>query len=435
MAAGMNVILQSQAAECGLSCLAMVADHHGHHANLATFRRRFSISLKGASLNRMVDIAQRLGFQARALRLELEDLTHLQTPCILHWNLDHFVVLAKVGRKSITVFDPAFGERRLSFNELSKHFTGVALELTPGADFKQQAAPAAVKLSQLLGPVRGLWRTLTQILLLSLALQVFVLLAPFLMQWVVDQVLVSADRSLLTVLGLGFGLALLLQAATGLLRGWALVFLSTRLNLQWLGSVFAHALRLPLEFFEKRHLGDVVSRMSAVQSIQRTLTYSSVEALIDGLMAIATLGMMLLYSAKLALITLVAVAFYLGLRALAFQQLRTSTEQELVASARQQTHLLESIRGVQSVKIAGQESFRQGAYQNLVVDTVNKQLKLAKLNLGFNIANQIIFGGERIAVVWIGAGLAMDSVFSVGMLIAYLAYKEQFAQRVGGLID
>lgn len=413
----------------------MIANHHGHRTDLPEFRRRFSVSLKGASLNRLMGIAQQLGFQTRALRLDLEHLGRLQTPCILHWNLDHFVVLAKVGRRSVTVLDPAFGERELDFDEVSRHFTGVALELTPGAEFQKQPAPPAIRLSQLTGPVRGLWRALAQILLLSVALQVFVLLAPFYMQWVVDQVLVSADRDLLTVLGLGFGLAVLLQVAIGLLRGWALVFLSTRLGLQWLGNVFAHALRLPLEFFEKRHLGDVVSRMGAVQAIQQTLTTSFIEALIDGLMAIATLAMMLLYSPRLALVTLVAVALYLGLRALTFRPLRATTEQELIAEAKQQTHLLESLRGMQSVKVAGQEAYRQGAYQNLMVDTVNQQLKLAKLGLGFSTASQAIFGIERIAVIWIGASLAMQNVFSVGMLIAYLAYKDQFAQRVASLID
>jgi ATP-binding cassette subfamily B protein RaxB len=413
----------------------MIANHHGHRTDLPEFRRRFSVSLKGASLNRLMGIAQQLGFQTRALRLDLEHLGRLQTPCILHWNLDHFVVLAKVGRRSVTVLDPAYGERELDFDEVSRHFTGVALELTPGAEFQKQAAPPAIRLSQLTGPVRGLWRALAQILLLSVALQVFVLLAPFYMQWVVDQALVSADRDLLTVLGLGFGLAVLLQVAIGLLRGWALVFLSTRLGLQWLGNVFAHALRLPLEFFEKRHLGDVVSRMGAVQAIQQTLTTSFIEALIDGLMAIATLAMMLLYSPRLALVTLVAVALYLALRALTFRPLRATTEQELIAEAKQQTHLLESLRGMQSVKVAGQEAYRQGAYQNLMVDTVNQQLKLAKLGLGFSTASQTIFGIERIAVIWIGASLAMQNVFSVGMLIAYLAYKDQFAQRVASLID
>ena len=236
-------------------------------------------------------------------------------------------------------------------------------------------------------------------------------------------------------MGLGFGLVLLLQVSIGLLRGWSVVYLSTRLGLQWMGNVFSHLLKLPLDFFEKRHLGDITSRMGSVQTIQRTLTTSFVEALIDGLMAVVTLGMMLLYSWKLALITMLAVVLYLGLRALAFRPVREGTEQQLIAGAKQQSHLLESIRGVQSVKVAGRETSRRSTYFNLMNDTVNRDVWLAKLGLGFNTASQLIFGAERIAVIWIGAVLAMQNVFSVGMLIAYLAYKDQFAGRVGSLID
>ena len=432
---GSNVRLQSEAAECGLASLAMVADAHGLHVGLAELRRRFPMSLKGARLNQLIHIAQQLGFSTRPLRLDMEDLGKLRLPCILHWDLNHFVVLAKVGRSRATILDPAFGERVLDFREVSDHFTGVALELSPGHAFEPQKAAPAVSVRQLTGSMHGLWRALTQILLLSAALQVFVILAPFFMQWVVDQVLVSADRDLLAVLGLGFGLALLLQVGIGLLRGWSVVYLSSRLGLQWTGNVFAHLLRLPLDFFEKRHLGDVTSRMSSVQAIQRTLTTSFVEVLIDGLMAVVTLGLMLVYSWKLALVTLLAVTLYFGIRWLAYRPLRDGTERQLVAAARQQTHLLESLRGMQSLKVSGEESTRRSTYENLMVDTVNGEVRLARMGIGFGGASQLVFGIERISVVWIGATLAMDSVFSVGMLIAYLAYKDQFAARASALID
>ena len=413
----------------------MVARHHGQSISLRELRTRFPLSLKGVSLNRLMTVAVQLGFQCRPLRLDIDHLSQLKLPCILHWDLNHFVVLAKVGKRKVTVLDPAFGKRELMFAEVSDHFTGVALELTPTAEFKPQKAAPTVSFRQLTGRVTGLWRSLALILALSMALQVFVILAPFFIQWVVDQVLISADKDLLTVLGIGFALVLLLQVSIGLLRGWAVVYLSTRLGLQWMGNVFSHLLKLPLDFFEKRHLGDITSRMGSVQTIQRTLTTSFVEALIDGLMAVVTLGMMLLYSWKLALITLLAVLLYLGLRALAFRPVREGTEQQLVAGAKQQSHLLESIRGVQSLKVAGRETSRRSTYFNLMNDTVNRDVWLAKLGLGFNTASQLIFGAERIAVIWIGAVLAMQNVFSVGMLIAYLAYKDQFAGRVGSLID
>ncbi len=413
----------------------MVSEAHELRIGLPELRQRFPLSLKGAKLSHLIAIAQQLGFTTRPLRLDMEDLGKLKLPCILHWDLNHFVVLANVGRSKVTILDPAVGQRKLSFAEVSAHFTGVALELRPGPEFKPQRAMPAVSLRQLTGKVSGWWRSLALIGLLSVALQVFVLLGPFYLQWVVDQVLVSADRDLLVVLGLGFGLALLLQVGTGLLRGWSVVYLSSRLGLQWMGNVFAHLLKLPLDFFEKRHLGDITSRMQSVQAIQRTLTTSFVEAIIDGLMAVVTLGMMLLYSWKLVLVTLLAVALYLGLRAIAYRPVRDRTEQQLVAAAKQQTHLLETLRGMQSLKLAGSEPTRQATYANLMTETVNQEVRLARMGLGFNTASQLVFGIERIAVIWIGATLALSNVFSAGMLIAYLAYKDQFAQRVSGLID
>lgn len=431
----MRVIMQSEAGECGLACLAMVADAHGLRTTLPELRGRFPMSLKGARLAQLIDIAQRMGFLTRALRLEPEALDRLRLPCVLHWDHNHFVVLRSIGRQRAEIADPARGQRSISIDELSKHFTGVALELSPAADFTPRAVLPRLRLRQLTGPMRGLGRSLALIAALSLALQCFVLIGPFFLQWVVDQVLVSADRQLLVVLGIGFLLLLAMQVGIGLLRGWAVVHLSSQLGLQWGMNVFSHLLRLPLDFFEKRHMGDIASRMSSVQTIQKTLTTSFVEALIDGVMALATFAMMLVYSVRLAMVTLAAVALYLGLRAATFGAMRDRSERQLVAAAKQQTHLIESLRGIQSVKVCGAEPLRRDTYGNLMADTINQDVWLARLGLGFGSGSQLIFGAEKIAVIWIGAVLAMNSVFSVGMLIAYLAYKDQFAQRIAGLID
>ncbi|WP_449424116.1 cysteine peptidase family C39 domain-containing protein, partial [Rhodanobacter lindaniclasticus] len=123
---------------------------------------------------------------------------------MLHWDLNHFVVLKRVGKHRATIHDPARGIRTLSLRDVSGHFTGVALELSPAADFAPVVERQAVSLRALTGTVRGLLPALGQILLLALALEVFALVGPFYMQWVLDQVLVSADRDLLTLLGLGF---------------------------------------------------------------------------------------------------------------------------------------------------------------------------------------------------------------------------------------
>src|SRR5262245_20394573 len=126
----MNVILQSESSECGLACVAMIASHHGQRISLRELRSRSPLSIKGASLQRLMTICSEQGFQCRALRLNLDDLSKVRAPCILHWDLNHYVVLTKVGRDKVTINDPAVGRRVLSLDETSAHFTGVALELT-----------------------------------------------------------------------------------------------------------------------------------------------------------------------------------------------------------------------------------------------------------------------------------------------------------------
>ena len=429
------LILQTEAAECGLACLAMVASAHGHRTDLATLRRRFSLSAKGVTLGDLVRMAESLLLNSRALRAELEDLPQLQTPCILHWDLNHFVVLVSLKRGVALIHDPGRGVRRLKVDELSRHFTGVALELQPAPGFTRTVERQRVSLRQLLGPVSGLKRSLGQILLLALVLEAFVLLSPFFMQWVVDGVVVSGDRDLLLTLGIGFGLLVLVQAATAAARSWAVLVLSATLNLQWLVNVFAHLLRLPVDWFDKRHAGDIWSRFGSVQQIQKTLTTSFIEAVLDGALVVLTLAMMAIYSLPLSAVALAAVAGYGLLRWAFFRPLREATEETLVFEAKQASHFLESLRGVQAIKLFNAQADRQSRFSSLVVDAMNAEIATRKLELMFAVLHRLLFGLERVVVIGVGALLVLDGKLSVGMLFAFFAYKEQFALRVSGLID
>lgn len=431
----LQLILQTEGAECALACLAMVASFHGQRCDLAELRGRFSLSLKGATMADLVRMADQLGLASRALRAEPEHLAQLQLPCILHWDFKHFVVLAEVRGERALLHDPVAGQRWITLAELSRHFTGVVLELRPGADFAPKPAPPKVRWQQLLGRITGLKRSLAQILALALALELLVLLSPFFMQWVVDGVLVSADHDLLVTLGLGFGLLVLLQVAIGALRSWAVLQLSASLNLQWLSNVFTHLLRLPLAWFEKRHLGDILSRFGSVQQMQQTLTTHFIEALLDGLMVLITLVMMWIYSPRLALVALAAVLAYGLLRWVYFRPLRLASEEALVHEARQTSHFLESLRGAQAVKLFNAQADRSARFANLVVETMNAQLGTHRLELGMGVANKLLFGLERVIIIWLGALLVLDRQLSVGMLFAFMAYKEQFSLRISALID
>ena len=429
------VLLQSEASECGLACIAMIACYWRNPMNLMTLRQRFSISLKGSTLKSLIVIAQQIGLQARPLRVELQHLPRLKLPCILHWDMNHFVVLKQVTSKNVIVHDPACGVRRMSWALASEHYTGVVLELTPGELFKPISARKKTPLLSMLGKVDGLYGGMTKLLLIGLVLQATILTAPLYVQWVVDDVLRTEDRQLMTVIALGFLLLVFLQSSLAFLRSWLTTSLSTYLNYQWLGNAFAHLLRLPMPWFEKRNLGDITSRFNALQVIQKTVTTQLIEAVIDGILVTTTLIFMLRYSLELTGISVLAVSLYASARWYAFNTQREATAVHIQRMANQHTLFIESARGIQSIRLFGCEEQRRQTWVNGLADQLNAELRVSRIAITFQSINTWIFNSERVVVIWFAAFAVMNDNLSLGMLFAFLSYKDQFSQRIATLID
>jgi ATP-binding cassette subfamily B protein RaxB len=431
----LSLVMQSEASECGLACIAMVCGYYGGTAALFSLRRDYAMSSRGASIKSLREIAQALHFKTRPVRLDLDSIADLHTPCILHWDMNHFVVLSHATRRRVIIFDPARGKRVLKLTEVSKHFTGVALELAPTSEFQPAPPGSRYSLRDLMGKVIGLKRSLAQAALLGIFLELTAVMMPFYSQLVIDQGLANADMGLLKVLGIGFILLVVFRTLISAVRSWGITLLNTDFNYQWLGNVFAHLLRLPQSYFETRHLGDIISKFSSVSSVQRTLTSSFIQMVVDGILVTGTAAMMLIYSVKLTCISLLAVGLYLILRGLMNQPLRDAANEQLAHVARQQNHFYETVRGIQSVKLSGAAGERHSSWLNILVRQLGADLSMQRMSIGFQSANGLIFGIERVCVIWLGALLVLDKQFSVGMLFAFLAYKDQFSSRLSALID
>ncbi len=429
------VLLQAEAAECGVACLAMVLGYHGRAVDLGTMRARHALSLKGMTLRNLIDLSGTMGLSTRALRVELDDLGRLRTPCILHWGLNHFVVLAEVRRKEIVIHDPARGRRTLSLAEASREFTGVALEVQPNQSFVREKAERRFGIPDLFRGLAGIRGAMAQILALSLGIELVSILMPVASQIVIDEVIVNGDRDLLLVVGLGLALLLLLQLGLGVTRTWAIMLTGSKLNYQWSGSLFDHLSRLPLDYFQKRHVGDVISRFGSLATIQKGLTTDLVQAALDGIMSIGMLIMLFVYGGWLALVALASTALNAGLRLIAYKAYRESTEEALIAEARQQSHFIETVRGMASVKLLNLRERRRGVWMNQFVQALNARLRLQRLDLVFGRGNEFLFGADRLVLLVLGAGAVIEQQMSLGMLVAFLAYRDQFSTRIGNLMQ
>lgn len=433
--ARLPMIQQAELAECGLACLAMVGRYHGHDIDLPALRRRHPLSTKGATLSQLIDVAAKLGMSSRPLRVELEYLEQLATPCILHWGMNHFVVLKRAGRGFVEIHDPAVGVRRINAQELATSFTGVALELTPAPDFAPVRERTSVSIRTLVGNLRGVRGVAAQVLVLAIALEAMVLAAPLAMQVILDRVLTAADYGLLALVGIGFLTLTIFQSVTIGLRGWIIAGAGASIGAQWTGNLFGHLLRLPLSFFEKRSVGEVMTRFHSVQVIQHTLTGTFIDALLDGATVLLVLVVLLAYSPTLTLIVLAMLLAYACSRWALYRYTRRLHDERLACLARQQSLMLESIHGAMSIKLANRQAQRHARLANLTNDLAYRDAVIARVTALFTAMSRGLTGFQRIVLLWIGAWLVMKGGFTAGMMIVFVAYADMFAQRAGLLID
>jgi ATP-binding cassette, subfamily B, bacterial CvaB/MchF/RaxB len=391
--------------------------------------------LRGASLKSLIAVADRMGFAPRPVKLRLEQLPNLHMPAVLHWDMNHYVVLEEVRRGKALIHNPDGRSKWYGLAELSDHFTGVALELRPAEDFERGEVRERLRLRQLWRRMTGLKRALAQTLVLSLVLQAFVLASPYYMQVAVDSALPALDLDLLLVLALGFGLFTLINGAATLLRSFVLLSAGSSLSFGVASNVGRRLFRLPVAWYEKRHIGDILSRFGSIQPIQQALTQGAVAALLDGVLAILILAVMFFYSATLSLIALAAFALYALVRAISFRLQRDAQEEAIVAGAKEQTTMVESVRGIVTLRLFNREAQRHAFWQGRLTDSVNAQIGLARVGIWQQTANTLIFGLETIIVIWLAIGFVIQGGFSVGMVFAYIAYKTQFLQRSASLID
>jgi ATP-binding cassette subfamily B protein RaxB len=276
---------------------------------------------------------------------------------------------------------------------------------------------------------------LSQLFLLALAIEALSLLLPILTQWITDEAVLGADRSLLTILALGSLAVGLISLAVGAMRSWVSLYVTTHFTLQWMTNVMARMLRLPVDFFERRHLGDVVSRFSSVGGITQTLTTSGVELVLDVVIACGGLVMMLIYSPLLALIPIASALVYAAIRWGRINAMRVMSSGYYAKQAKEQSFFLETVRGVRAIKLLNRETERRVAWTRLWADSTNAHLRMLRLNLVLGTGWSLLSTVERVGLLWLGGTLVIDHRLSLGMLFAFLAYADQFSSKTNAAVE
>ena len=428
-------IFQSEVAECGQTCLAMIAGYYGHNVTMSEMRSKYPSSTKGTNLTDIIRIADALGFAARPVKMEMEHLNEIKLPAILHWNFSHYVVLTKVNKDSVEINDPAQGIRVHPLSEVSKHFTGIGLELTPSDKFTKKTESAGLSLGQLIGKVHGLFAAGSQILLAALLLEAAGLLLPLMNQWIMDSVIPNADKSLLTVLGAGFSGLILIRTLLLACRDWSLTVFTTGLRAQVAEKVLRHTLKLPPQFFEKRRASILLNKFESLAEIERTLAASFVQTALDGAFSVLMIAVVFAYSTWLAITLLGASLLYAFVQWLLHGPTRQAQLTYVEAKSKESSAVLETLSAILPIQLADKTIWRLAQWEVFLAEETNAQVLVVRLMLLRKLANLFLFGLGGVLFLWIGAKEVLDNTLTLGELFAAISYQQIVSSRVTSLLD
>jgi ATP-binding cassette subfamily B protein RaxB len=429
------IIVQAERSECGIACLAMIASYYGCRVNLNGLRQDFPVSARGASLSDILSVASALQLQTRALRLEPQELRKIALPAILHWDMGHFVVLKSISRNGVIIHDPAFGERKCSAKELDLHFTGIAIECIPGRDFVRESRAQTTVIWELFSRFPGFYAAVGQLFLLSLLIQLANIGAAFYLQLVIDESIAKHDTDLLVVLCVGFGLLMITNVAMSFARSTVQLYFANQLGFQMAGNVFAHLMKLPVDFFSKRHVGDLVSRVGSLGEIRNTLAEDMITVVLDGLFASLVLIVLFYFEASLATLVLVFVILLSLFKLSLVKPIKTLTERRIVAEAVTTTSLMENMRAIEIIKFYCRELERVWSWRNQYAEQVNATVQLTRFGIRIEAVYGLLAGLENLIVIYLAARYVLEGSISLGFMTAFLALKANFSASIRSLID
>ena len=429
------LIMQDERAECGHACVAMLSYYWGLKFDLFTLREIDKPSLAGANLRELMALLERLGFRSRALSVPLDELKYVKTPAIIHWNMNHFVVLKSVKQNRVVIHDPAEGVRSCAMHEVSKAFTGIVLEVEPAANFKCAEVKSGLSLLDLLKTIKGIKSPIIFLFILSLCIEAMGLINPLFLQYVTDHVMSANDLGNLYALAWGFLILIMTHGLIEYMRSSIILYTATHLTEQLSSNIMRHLLKLPLSFFEARHKGDIQSKFQAIDQIQRKISTDFINTLLDGLMVGLNLIVMLFYSRVLSVFVIFALLLSLLIRYASYLSFKKEASASIHLHGKTASTFLETLQGIMPIKAYSMAGSRLRRWQNDYIDALNADIRVSRMQNRYHVVNTLLFNLELLLVTVVGAHLVIGGNFTVGMLVAFLAYRLSLVNKASSLFQ
>jgi len=409
---------QQSASDCGAACLVMVGQYWGKSFSVNRLRELSKADRNGTSLRNLLLAAQSLGFSTRPVKTTLTELARQELPAIVHWLDKHYIVIYQITNTHVIVGDPAIGQKSLTRSEFTKKWTGYTLLLRPTSLFKNAEAQkfSPWQFKDLLKPHRLI---LIEIFFASIAIQIFGLVTPILTQILLDRVVVQGSIASLNAIGCGLLIFGLMKVVTTGLRQYLLDHVAHRVDVSLVVGFISHTFRLPLDYFESRYVGDIISRIQENHKIQQFLTGETLSILLDLLTAIIYVGIMFWYSWQLTLLTLSIVPPFILMAFFATPLLRRISREIFNARNEQIKYLIQALTGIRTIKALGVEQTVKMHWEKLFGRAAKKSFSGAMVG---NVLNMISSTSQTLLttiLLWFGVWQVIDNQLTIGQLIAF----------------
>ena len=426
-------VQQMQTTDCGAACLAMVLRSWKRHESLTEVRDRLGGARGGVSAQQILETAQGYGMRGRVARIELEELECLDSGAILHWGMDHFVVLHHVARGSLYVVDPRLGRRRVPWKEVGRKFTGVTVLLEPTEAFETRPRSNS-RILEYLRTILTHSGMFGRAILLAVLLQGAALTLPLMTGTIVDRVVPEHDFALLQIILVGILFVGVFSFLTTTVRSLLLMYLRTQLDLKLTFDFVEHLMRLPFSFFQNRQTGDLMMRLGSNSQIRSILTSTLLSGLLDSFMVVTYLILLSIVNWRFAVAVLVLGALRIGIFLATRRRYQELMTESLRANADASSYQVQMLHGIEVLKASGVERRALDLWSNQYYEVMNISIRQGRLSAFVDAALAAVGLGSPLLLLGYGTYLVLQGDLTLGTMLAVNALASGFLGPLSSLV-
>ena len=430
---GLPAVRQHSEMDCGAACLSTIAAYYGKRVSINRMRDLARVGREGATMANVARAARAIGFDTQAIEAPLDHLARQRLPAIVNWKGFHWIVVYRVDKAKVVVADPAKGLIRIPRADFEKDFTGYCLILSPNDAFADLATDGSPLLSVLpyFAPLK---RPILEVLTASLAGQLIAVSMPLFTKFIIDDVIMQGNDGWLTIALTAFTGMALMQIFLAWMRQELAFAVGVKADLAIVSDVYRRLIRLPISFFNARKSGDVTSRLEEQQTITSFLTEHAAEMLVNLMAVLLYVAIMAWFSIGLTILAVSFAAVYVAIVRFISPRLRTAYGEAFEKGAERQSHIIETLRGIETVKATGAGTFVRWKFDDLYAAFANTEVRI----MGFAVGASTLVGFTThlagIAVLFAGANIVLGGTMSIGVLIAFTMFAAALFEPMNELV-